>query len=54
MVSQRDIYSGLKYYNDGKAVVRAFEKGSLDPIFRRIGRRVYGKLSGRLARRLFG
>lgn len=51
---QRDIYLALKYFNDGKAVVRALEQRSLDPIIRRIGRRVYGKLTGRLAARLFG
>lgn len=53
-VNQRDIYSGLKYYNDGRAVYRALQKGSLDPILRRIGRRIYGKASGQLARRIFG
>lgn len=51
---QSDVYRGLKYYNDLKAVGRAIEKGSADPILRRIGRRIYGKASGQLARKIFG
>jgi hypothetical protein len=54
MISQRDIYRGLKYYNDYKAFARAISSRSADPIIRRIGRRVYGKATGRLARRIFG
>jgi hypothetical protein len=53
-VSERDIYRALKYYNDYKAFSRAIRTGSADPIFRRVGRRIYGKASGRLARRIFG
>lgn len=41
------IYKALRTYNDLKAVKRG-------RIGRRIGRRAYGKLSGRLARKLFG
>jgi hypothetical protein len=51
---QRAIYQALKYANDVKAVRRAVEQGSVTPITRRAGRRVYGKLTGRLARKLFG
>lgn len=54
MIKQRDIYRALKYYNDFKAFRRALDSGSADPIIRRIGRRVYGKATGRLAGRIFG
>lgn len=53
-MKQRDIYRALKYWNDAKAVRRAVEGRSAQPIVRRVGRRVYGKLTGRLARKLFG
>lgn len=53
-MNQRDIYRALKYYNDAKAVNRAASTGSAKPVVRRVGRRIYGKLTGRLARRLFG
>ena len=48
------IYLALRTYNDGKAVYRAAETRSTKPIVRRVGRRIYGKATGRLARRLFG
>lgn len=51
---QSAIYTGLKIFNDAKAVNRAVNQRSAKPVVRRVGRRVYGKLSGRLARRLFG
>lgn len=54
MGTQRTIYQALKYFNDAKAVHRAARKGSAKPIVRRVGRRVYGKLTGRLARKIFG
>lgn len=54
MSTQRTIYALLKYANDLKAVRRAARTGTLAPIGRRVGRRVYGKASGRLARKLFG
>lgn len=41
------IYRALRTYNDVKAV----ENGRIG---RRIARRVYGRASGRLARKLFG
>ena len=41
------IYAALKYHNDYNAV-RTGKVG------RRIGRRIYGKATGSLARRLFG
>lgn len=50
----RWIYRLLKYTNDVKAVDRAVRTKSAKPIVRRVGRRVYGKLTGRLARKLFG
>lgn len=51
---QRAAYAALKYANDLKAVQRAAKTDSFAPIGRRVGRRVYGKVSGRLARKLFG
>jgi hypothetical protein len=54
VITQRDIYRGLKYYNDLKALNRAISSGSADPLFRRVGRRIYGKVTGRLAGRIFG
>ena len=53
-MKQRDIYRALKYYNDVKAANRALEQRSTSPIARRVGRRIYGKITGRIARRLFG
>ena len=41
------IYKALKYINDVKAV----KKGKVG---RRVGRRIYGKAAGRLARKWFG
>jgi hypothetical protein len=43
---ESSIYKALRAYNDAKAI----SKGK---VVRRVERRVYGKLSGRLARRLF-
>lgn len=54
MKIQRALYAGLKYYNDAKAISRAAEQRSAKPIVRRVGRRVYGKLTGAIARKLFG
>lgn len=51
---KRVIYQALKYSNDVNAVSRAVEQRSARPVVRRVGRRVYGKLTGRLARKLFG
>lgn len=41
------IYRGLKYRNDLNAIRRG-------KVGRRVGRRIYGKATGRLARKLFG
>ena len=41
------LYKGLKYSNDVNAVRK-------NRVPRRIGRRMYGKVTGRLARRIFG
>lgn len=46
MTAKRTAYRLLKYSNDINAVRRG-------RVGRRIGRRVYGKASGRLARKLF-
>jgi hypothetical protein len=54
MSVQRNIYRALALVNDGKAIARAVRTRSPRPVARRAGRRVYGKLTGRLARRLFG
>lgn len=54
MFRQRHIYQALKYWNDARAVRRSLEQRSTRPLVRRVGRRVYGKLAGRLARKLFG
>ena len=51
---QRNAYRALALLNDAKAVRRAVRSGSPRPLVRRAGRRVYGRLSGRLARKLFG
>lgn len=53
-MTQRNIYQLLKFWNDFKAVRRSAQTGSTAPITRRIGRRVYGKITGRIARKLFG
>lgn len=50
----RTIYQLLKLANDVKAAQRAARTGSFSPITRRVGRRIYGKAAGHLARRLFG
>lgn len=50
----RPIYALLKYANDVKAVDRAMRTRSTRPVTRRVGRRIYGKATGRLARKLFG
>jgi hypothetical protein len=47
MSTKRFIYKALKFSND----ISAVKKGRVG---RRIGRRIYGKATGRLARRLFG
>jgi hypothetical protein len=39
-------YAALRGWNDGKAIARG-------RVGRRVARRAYGKLSGRLARKLF-
>jgi hypothetical protein len=44
---ESDIYAGLRVYNDCEAI----QKGRVG---RRILRRLYGKLTGRLARKIFG
>jgi len=54
MGAQRTAYRLLAIVNDVKAVDRAARTGSAAPIVRRVGRRVYGKATGRLARKLFG
>lgn len=41
------LYDALKYSND----INAIRRGKVG---RRIGRRLYGKATGRLARKLFG
>lgn len=48
------IYKGLRISNDVHAVSRAFDTTSPTPIVRRVGRRFYGRMAGRLARKLFG
>ena len=54
MSLQRNIYRGLKYWNDGRAVRRSVSTRSSAPLVRRAGRRIYGKATGRLAAKLFG
>lgn len=54
MSIQRTIYQGLKIWNDARAVKRAAETRSVKPVVRRAGRRVYGKVTGYIARKLFG
>lgn len=54
MTTKRLIYKLLALSNDVNAVNRAAKQGSLDPIARRAARRAYGKVTGRLARKLFG
>jgi hypothetical protein len=54
MSLQRNIYRALAFVNDGKAIARAARTRSPRPVIRRAGRRAYGKLTGRIARRLFG
>ncbi len=46
-------YAALKFSNDYRAGSRAVQTRSLRPITNRIGRRLYGKVTGRLAARLF-
>jgi hypothetical protein len=48
------IYKALRTYNDARAVYRAAETGSMKPVARRIGWRVYGRAAGKLGRALFG
>lgn len=48
------LYDVLKYSNDIDSVTKAAKQKSPRPIVRRIGRRAYGRLTGSLARRLFG
>lgn len=48
------LYDVLKYSNDVNAVTKAAKRRSAKPIVRRVGRRVYGQLTGRLARKIFG
>lgn len=47
LFSKRTVYQVLKYSNDFNAI----KKGKIK---RRVGRRIYGKITGRLARKLFG
>lgn len=47
MTLKSALYKALKYSNDINAVRK-------NRVPRRIGRRLYGKASGRLARRIFG
>lgn len=53
-MSMRIAYQFLRSVNDAKAIRRATRTGSGAPIARRVARRAYGKLTGQLARRLFG
>jgi hypothetical protein len=54
MSTERGIYRALRTYNDAKAIHQAVVRRSVHPVVRRAGRRVYGKVTGRLARRWFG
>jgi hypothetical protein len=45
LFSKSSVYKALKYSNDANAVVK-------NKVPRRVGRRVYGKAAGRLARKL--
>ena len=47
MSLKSDLYKALALSNDANAI----RKGKVP---RRIGRRIYGKITGRLARRIFG
>jgi hypothetical protein len=51
---KRFLYRALRISNDLTAVGRSVRTRSPRPITRRIGRRIYGKATGRLARRIFG
>jgi hypothetical protein len=53
-MNERSVYRMLRLANDIRAVRRGYEGRSSRPIVRRIGRRLYGRLAGQLARRLFG
>lgn len=53
-MKERDIYRALRLYNDYTAARRALETGSPEPVIRRVGWRMYGKLTGKLGRKLFG
>ncbi len=44
---KRFIYRALRFHGDYRAV-------KTNRVPRRIGRRIYGKVTGRLARRIFG
>lgn len=48
------LYDVLKYSNDINAVTKAAKRRSAKPIVRRVGRRAWGKITGRLAGKLFG
>lgn len=48
------IYKLLKFSNDVNAIQRSIKTKSARPVGRRVARRVYGKATGRLARKLFG
>ena len=54
MGAQRTAYRALALLNDAKAARRAVRTGSPRPLVRRAARRVYGRATGALARRLFG
>lgn len=54
MTTKRLLYKLLALSNDLNALNQGAKRGSLDPIARRAARRAYGKVTGRLARKLFG
>jgi hypothetical protein len=47
LFSKSSVYRALKYSNDANAIKK-------HKVPRPVGRRVYGKAAGRLARKLFG
>lgn len=47
LFSKHNAYRALKYHGDYNAIRK-------NRVPRRIGRRVFGKITGRLARKLFG
>lgn len=47
------IYRALKYSNDVNAVQKAISTKSTRPLTRRVGRRLYGRATSKIARNLF-